>query len=733
MLGYIKEKMQTEEFVNIEYAKYLSSISLTEFKELYTSKDKDLKSTHSLLVKTCKQILTVNPYKRNFNFSKGKDYGRRFSENGGLQGLPKIIRGALCKDCTTDIDMRNAHPQILLKVLTENEYSCPYLKEYCNNRDFVFKQLFQDDGFSKEDSKNALLRSMNKGTRCISKTDPKINQFFKNFDKEMKDIQNFLWSLEKYNFIKSDVDTSKGNTRGSFLNLILCKCENEILELTVNYLIDMGYEINTLCFDGLLIKGSHYDNTDIIEKLDNLTKNWDIRWSYKPHDKTISIPNDFIFGAKEEDLTEKEYADIFCETYKLQIIRGLNNLYYINEYGIYIIVKNPKEFFRYKLLNEYNHYKFLQKDKNISSVCNIINTLFYDEELDDKMDQNVNLLGFLNGVFDLKEYKFRNALPCEYVSKVINYNFEPSDFSDLENLLRTLFTPETQEYNLWKMGNILRGSNTKTFTAMIGNGNNGKTKVMSECIKTSFGGTFNPLPIPLVSTDKFNVSNSTANPEFLKLKDSNINIVSELPANVVLSCAKFKSFSGGGVQQARKLHSNDVVNFIVKGQIWIDTNSMGEFDNVDQALVNRMDIMDFPYTFKENPDPNNIYEKQLVPDVLNGIKDYHLKFMNLMLYYYNQARPEIPQSILDIKKKVLHSVDDVAKFISTCNTGCKYRCEARELFNTFKQDGGSGDQKQFKNRIESLGFEYKKIRIEGRIVWGYIGIKYDNEDPEDPE
>ena len=50
--------------------------------------------------------------------------------------------------------MRNAHPQILLKILTENEYSCPNLKEYCNNRDFVFKQLFQDDGFSKEDSKN---------------------------------------------------------------------------------------------------------------------------------------------------------------------------------------------------------------------------------------------------------------------------------------------------------------------------------------------------------------------------------------------------------------------------------------------------------------------------------------------------------------------------------------------------------------------------------------------------
>ena len=722
--------MQTEEFVNIEYAKYLSSLSLTEFKELYNSKDKDLKSTHSLMVKTCKQVLTVNPYKRNFNFSRGKDYGRRFSENGGLQALPKIIRGALCKDCTTDIDMRNCHPQILLKILTENDFSCPNLKEYCNNRDFVFKQLFQDDGFSKDDSKNAFLRSMNKGSRCVSKTDPKINQFFKNFDKEMKDVQNFLWNLEKYNFIKNDVDTTKGNTRGSFLNLILCKYENEIIELTVNYLTDIGYEINTLCFDGLLIKGNHYDNVDLIEKLDNLTKNWNIKWSYKPHDTSIYIPNDFIFGAKEEDLTEKEYADIFCEQYKNAIVRGCNNLYNINEYGIYTIVKNPKEFLRCKLLNEYTHYKFLQKDKNISAVCNIINTLIYDEEIEDKMDQNVNLLGFLNGVFDLKEYKFRNALPCEYVSRVINYNFEDRDFSDLEQLLRTLFTPETQEYNLWKLGNILAGSNTKTFTAMIGKGNNGKTKVISKCIETAFGGTFNPLPIPLVSTDKFNVSNSTANPEFLKLKDSNINIVSELPSNVVLSCAKFKSFSGGGVQQARKLHSNDIINFNVKGQIWIDTNDMGEFDNVDQALVNRMDVLEFPYTFKENPNPKNIYEKQLIPDVLNNVKDYHLKFMNLMLYYYNQPKPEIPQSILDIKLKVLHSVDDVAKFISNCNTGDNYKCEARELFNAYKQDGGTVAQKQFKNRIESLGFAYKKIKIEGRVVWGYTGIKY-GEDVED--
>jgi len=722
----------TEEYVNLDYAKYLSSMSLSDFKNIYTSKDKDLKSTHSLLIKTCKQSLTTNPYKRNFDFSKSKDYGRRFSVDGGIQALPKIVRGALCKNLTTDIDMCNCHPQILLKILIDNEYSCPNLREYCNNRDIVLKNLLEDDGFSRDDAKNAFLKSMNKGSRCNSKTDPKVNTFFKNFDKEMKDIQNFLWNLEKYNFIKNDVDITKGNTRGSFINLILCKYENEILELTMNYLQDIGYEINTLCFDGLLIKGNHYENTELIEKLDNLTKDWNIKWSYKAHDTSLTIPDNFIYGEKEDDLTEKEYADIFCEQYKNVMVRGNNNTYVINEFGIYTIIKNPKEFLRCKLLNEYNHYKFLQKDKNINSVTNIINTLLYNDSIEDKMDQNVNLLGFLNGVFDLTEYKFRNALHTEYVSRVMNYNFEECDFSDLEKLLRTLFTPDTQEYNLWKMGDILRGSDTKTFTAMIGKGNNGKTKVMSECIKKAFDTTFNPLPIPLVSTDKFNVSNSTANPEFLKLKDSNINIVSELPSNVVLSCSKFKSFSGGGVQQARKLHSNDIINFVVKGQIWIDTNSMGEFDNVDQALINRMDVIEFPYTFKENPDPNNEYEKKLINNVFENIPDYHLKFMNLMLYYYNQPKPIIPQSVLDIKKKVLHDVDDVSKFVSKCNTGYNYKCEARELFYAFKNDGGVGEQKQFRNRIESLGFTYKKIKIEGKVVWGYWGIKYGGEE-EEPE
>ena len=74
-----------DEIVNVEYAKYLSSLTLSDFKKIYPNA-KDVKSLHSLLVKTCKQFLTHNPYKRKFEFSKGKTYGRRQSIDGGIQG-----------------------------------------------------------------------------------------------------------------------------------------------------------------------------------------------------------------------------------------------------------------------------------------------------------------------------------------------------------------------------------------------------------------------------------------------------------------------------------------------------------------------------------------------------------------------------------------------------------------------------------------------------------------------
>ena len=728
----------TEEIINLDYAKYLSSMSLSDFKDLYTSKDKDLKSTHSLMVKTCKQSLTTNPFKRNFDFSKGKDYGRRFSIEGGIQALPKIVRGALCKDITTDIDMCNCHPQILLKLLTDNDFSCPNLKEYCNNRDFVFKKLFEDDGFTRDDAKNAFLKSMNKGSRCNSKTDPKINTFFKHFDKEMKDIQNFLWNLDQYSFIKNDVDTTKGNTRGSFINLILCKYENELLELTINYLQDIGYEINTLCFDGLLIKGNHYENTELIDKLNSLTKNWDIKWSYKPHDTSITIPPNFIYNENsQEDLTEKEYADIFCEQYKNLIVRGDKNSYLVNEFGIYTKITNVKEHVRSILLKDYFHYKFLQKDKNINSVANIINTLLYNPQIDNLIDTTRNILPFDNGVFDLTKKEFRNAKLEEYVCKTFGYDYHFCEHYNVEEILRGLFIPEVGDYAMWKIGRILKGNTDKTFTTMIGSGNNGKTKVMGRCINEAFGVYSNSVEHGLITSErnKFWSNDNKPNPALLCMKDSMINMASELEKGILLSSAKIKKYTGGNKISARQLHSNDVVSFDIRGQLWFDTNTVGEIDEVDDPIIARFDPLPFDYTFVTKINEENPYHKLLKEDPFEGINNIPLEFMNLMIHHYYTDKPPLPQRCIDIKNELLQQMDDVLKFINNCNLGKQYKCPSNNLYASFKQDIGSDlSKKDFKIRMEYRGYKESVLRFDGKSARGYAGIGLiGDEEDEEPE
>ena len=42
--------------------------------------------------------------------------------------------------------------------------------------------------------------------------------------------------------------------------------------------------------------------------------------------------------------------------------------------------------------------------------------MFYEKMVIEKFDENVNLLGFENGVIDLKNYEFRQGRPDDYIT-----------------------------------------------------------------------------------------------------------------------------------------------------------------------------------------------------------------------------------------------------------------------------------------------------------------------------
>ena len=106
------------------------------------------------------------------------------------------------------------------------------------------------------------------------------------------------------------------------------------------------------------------------------------------------------------------------------------------------------------------------KLKNMPFVDNIIracSVLFHDKKFFEKLDSDVNLIGFENGVYDLEKKEFREGYPDDYVSFSAGIDYETFDKDEEiiqqvhEFIGQVLPIPAVKEYVLKVMGSVLSG------------------------------------------------------------------------------------------------------------------------------------------------------------------------------------------------------------------------------------------------------------------------------------
>ena len=717
------------ELGNVDMARKLCKMSYKTFREDICKKDSQ--GEYKKMIKTCKQLIEGDgKVERKFEWKNKKQFGRRYTVDGGIQGLKKVVRGVLSNGLTTDVDIKMCHQMILVKICQDRKIKCDKLKYYIKKREEVLNDMYSTDGLSREAAKDTFHKCINKKQLINNVSNP----FFKSFDIEMKTIMNTLWEMSDLEWMKEFADTEKGNVKGSFMSNLLQKYEDEIITLCVSMLREIDINVCTLCFDGFLIKGVHYENKVVLEKLKEVTDSlgYEIEWAYKEHHMIdVAEPQE-----DNEALTETDLADIFVDDYKDILLIADSSAYRVNEFGIYTLITQPKELIRRLLKDNYSQFSYLKKDAHLNSVANLVKTSLYTQDLEDRFDQCMHLIPFQNGVYDLKENTFRCAHLNEYVSKTLDYEYKKADFSDIEDLLRELFEDDAQDFAMWKLGNILSGEN-KTFTVLHGGGNNGKTKVFVELINRALGGFYNSVNKPMVTANKYDDASEKPQPEKLYFKNSIINVVNELPKGTIMCSSKIKEYTGGNVMKARKLHSNKQEEFRCRGQIYIDTNTLGTFDEVDQPLKERLQVLHFPYRFiaktHSEYNPKNPYHKLLIPNVLDKYENTNVKMMNLMLHYHYKCAPEMPKSVELARKYLIGSIDDVEQFLQICTIGGG-NSEGKELYREYVANGGELKMAQFKERMKDKGYGYKKVSIFGSKVYGYKGVSFGvNDNSEDPE
>ena len=98
-----------------------------------------------------------------------------------------------------------------------------------------------------------------------------------------------------------------------------------------------------------------------------------------------------------------------------------------------------------------------------ASVMTELHDLFYNGEFDEKLDSNVNLISFNNGVYDLEHASFRPGLPEDYLSfstgiNYIPYNPENQIVLDIYTFLSQILPkPAVREYVITTLSSFLSG------------------------------------------------------------------------------------------------------------------------------------------------------------------------------------------------------------------------------------------------------------------------------------
>ena len=220
-------------------------------------------------------------HKQTYRFAKDKTDGRLFVSTG-LQNIHRDLRGLLCRNTCVDYDMINAHPTILLHLAKTENISSPYLSSYINNRASFLERNSIDKKF--------VIKLIN--------TDSPI-KLLNNTTAEILNLANEISTIRDVLYIKnkSSITTDKRyNIKSSVVNHLLCIHENILLLKVYNKYLDGFY---AFCFDGFLFDK---DKIIYISDLNELTKDYGVKWSTKPLSNTIKIPDDFIKSESYEDI-----------------------------------------------------------------------------------------------------------------------------------------------------------------------------------------------------------------------------------------------------------------------------------------------------------------------------------------------------------------------------------------------------------------------------------------------
>ena len=372
--------------------------------------------------------------------------------------------------------------------------------------------------------------------------------------------------------------------------------------------------------------------------------------------------------------------------------------------------------------------------------------LFTDERFEELLDSHPHLIGFENGVYDLRMHEFRDGLPDDYISFTTGRHYIPYDATSCEaqeihQFFASVYTNESvRKYMFDVLACVIDGGiRQEKFYIMTGSGSNGKSKLL-ELVQKAIGDYFCILPIALLTQKR--VASNSAQSELERTKGRRFAVMQEPGESERLNIGLMKELSGGDRIICRGLFK-EPIEFKPQFKMVMTCNELPEVPSDDGGTWRRIRVIEHKSKFVDNPAAGNPNEFLVDPEIVDKFERWADMFMSMLIHHHSTIDPkhiDEPREVKNSTEGYKKNNDIIGQFVSekmVADEEVTSRLSLTRVFGDFKvwvnNSGINKHQKKIPDRNQFRAYMEKQFGAYPSDGKGWRGIRYMSGEPSEDD
>ena len=350
----------------------------------------------------------------------------------------------------------------------------------------------------------------------------------------------------------------------------------------------------------------------------------------------------------------------------------------------------------------------------------------------ESLDVNKHLVGFNDGVYDLKSNTFREGTPEDMISMSCGHSIAdvksvvPEVRSEIINALRDMVASDEEFELLFSTlaSSVFGYTVGDTFNLWAGPGGNGKG-VVKALAKSMLGSYFLEANTSTFLKQNKKSNPSDASPQIVVMDKKRCIMSSEANNDDEIDIALMKSITGGDNIQARDLHKS-MVNISIHATLILMFNAIPAAQDDSDGIKRRLRMLEFPYSFCDSP--SGEFEKPIDYSLRDrfATSAYGCQFLGLCIERFNESGVHfpVPQTCRDLAMQYLGENDVFGEFMKEFYEVTSEPCERlkpTDILRDLKSNRTYQDQLQI-NRAQDLCSRLRNKKFQIVTYRGYSRV-----------